>query len=104
MLPLKPLRGALARLAPIGIDMSPVSAPRIRLILRDPQGLQQRVELQTPCLLTTTTHGRQDLATAVSARMPPPAWGFVPLHACPYGVAFRFLSQPHDHLPLPWLP
>ena len=48
MLPLDLLRVALARLVLICFEVTCVSAPRVRIIFRDPKALQQRFELLIP--------------------------------------------------------
>ncbi len=80
MFPLDLLRVALARLVLIRLYMSRVSAPIVRIILRDSKGLQQRFELQKHFILATPKHVGQDLATAVINRMPQPSRFFFPPH------------------------
>ena len=70
MLALNLLCVSFAHLVLIGIDMTHVLAPIVRIIARDAKGLRQRFELQEDLLLTTTKHIRQDFATAVINRMP----------------------------------
>src|SRR5262249_53621853 len=65
MFPLDLLRVTFARLVLIYLYMMRVSAPRVRIIFRDPKGLPQGFELQKYFVLATPKHVGQDLATAV---------------------------------------
>jgi hypothetical protein len=96
------LRVPRARVGLLGLDVSRVRAPMIRLRAGDAKRLQQGVELYKPLGLATPTPVGHDLATMGIDHMPPPARGFFPLHAGPHCIPFRFLSHPQDHLHLLW--
>jgi hypothetical protein len=80
MLALDLLRMALTRLVLIGIDMTGIRTPIVRVIAHDAKRLQQRFELQKDVILATSKDIRQDLATAVINSMPKPPLIFFAHH------------------------
>src|SRR6266849_8197487 len=79
MLALNFLRVAFAWAMHVGIQMPGVGAPMIRVVAGQPEGLEQRFELQKDLVCAATKDICQDLSCAVIDGMPQPAWvAFVP--------------------------
>src|SRR2546423_3378391 len=61
------------------VEVTRVRAPMICRVVREPEGLQQRLELEKDGILATTKDLRQDRSRAMVNGMPEPAWvAFVP--------------------------
>ena len=94
---------ALGWLVCISIEMTRVSAPRVRVISRDPERLQERFQLQKDLILSSPQDVHQHLAIAMINSMPEPPLRFFPLDKRPHFIDFRFLSTSNDHLYLIWV-
>src|SRR6266702_7265260 len=84
MLPLDFLGVAFACSMLFRVEVTRVRAPIICIIVREPEGLQQRLELEKDGILATTKDIRQDRSRVVVNSMPQPAW-----------VAFVADKRPH---------
>src|SRR4029434_1993029 len=58
----------------LGVQMPGVGAPIIGVVAGEPEGLQQRFELQKDLIFAATEDVGQDLACMVINGMPEPAW------------------------------
>src|SRR6266498_748073 len=79
MLALDLLRVPFARAMHLGVQMPGVCAPMIGVVAGQPEGFEQRFELQKDLICAATKDVSQDLARAVIDGMPEPTWvAFVP--------------------------
>src|SRR5437660_8567832 len=83
------LRVAFAWAMHVGVQMPRVGAPMIGEVAGQPEGLQQRFELQKGLVFAATKDVGQDLASVVIDGLPEPAWvAFMPdkrpnlIHLC----------------------
>src|SRR2546427_12117431 len=74
MLALDFLRVPFARAMHLGVQMPGVGAPMIGVVAGQPEGLEQRCELQKDFICAATKDVSQDLARAVIDGMPEPTW------------------------------
>src|SRR6266699_6700867 len=84
MLALDFLGVLFARTMHVGVEMAFVRPPMLRIQTREPEGLQQRFELQKDCVFAAPKDIRQDSPCMMIDRMPQPA-----------GVAFIADKRPH---------
>src|SRR6266480_5051253 len=74
------------------VEVTRVRAPMICRVVREPEGLQQRLELEKDGILATTKDIRQDRSRAMVNGMPEPTWvAFVP-DKRPHLIHLRFAS------------
>src|SRR5712691_4737327 len=74
----------------VGVQMPGVGAPIIGVVAGEPEGRQQRFELQKDLVCAATKDVGQDLPCAVIDGMPEPAWiAFVP-NKRPHLIHLRF--------------
>ena len=64
-----------ARTMHVGVELAFVRTPMIRIEASEPEGLQQRFELQKDCVFTAPKDIRQDSARVMIDGMPQPARG-----------------------------
>src|SRR6266545_3873370 len=63
----------------VGVEVTRVGSPIIGVVAGQPEGLQQRLELQKDVVFAATKDVGQDLAYVVIDGMPEPPWvAFVP--------------------------
>ena len=72
----------------------------IRIKTREPEGLQQRLELQKDFIFAAPKDVCQDVTAAVIKRMPEPARLAFLAHVCPPLIDFCFLHSLDHHVHL----
>src|SRR5882724_1853208 len=103
MLALDFLRVPFARAMYLGVQMPGVCAPMIGVVAGQPEGLEQRFELQKDLVCAATKDVGQDLSCAVIDGMPEPTWvAFVP-DKRPHLIHLRFASALHSPGHLVWV-
>ena len=93
MLPLDFLGVAFACSMLFRVKVTRVRAPMIGIIMREPKGLQQRLELDKDGVLATTKDLRQDRSRVMVNGMPEPAWVAFVADKRPHLIHLRFASS-----------
>src|SRR6266851_6013888 len=92
MLALNFLRVAFAWAMHVGIQMPGVGAPMIRVVAGQPEGLEQRFELQKDLVCAAPEDICQDFSCVVIDGMPQPTWIAFVTNKRPHLIHLRFTS------------
>src|SRR5438132_13708207 len=103
MLALDLLGVPFARTMYFGVEMAFVRPPMICIKTREPEGIQQRFELQKDFVFAATKDIRQDLACVVINGMPQPALVAFLADKAPHFVDLSFPSLLNVHQDLGWI-
>jgi hypothetical protein len=92
---------SLARGVLGGIEMTGIGPPIIRVIVRDPKGLQQRFQLQEHFVCAPAKNiGQYPTAPVIDGMPQPPRLVFL-AHEGPHFIDFRFIRTPDNDLHVP---
>jgi hypothetical protein len=94
------LRGALARLVLLRIELTRVRAPRVCIIPRDAQRFSQRLAFEQYFIFAAPQDIREDVTTALIARVPEPPRLALLAHVGPHRIDFRVLNALDHHVHL----
>src|SRR2546425_529710 len=87
----------------LGVQMPGVGAPIIGVVAGEPEGLQQRFELQKDFVFAATKDVGQDLACVMIDGMPEPAWVALVPDKRPHLIHLRFARALHVPGYLGWV-
>ena len=103
MLTLDLLGILFARARHISVQMPGIRPPMIGIKAREPQGLQQRFELQKDLILATPKDLRQDRSRVVIDGMPQPPLVFLLTDKTPHLIHLGFTSALNVHSNFGWV-